>query len=383
MAEKQSTRYAHIVGWGKYVPSKIVTNDDLAKLVNTSDEWIMSHTGIRQRHIVSSTKETSSTMSIAAAKMAIDRSGVSATEIDLIIVATATPDYSFPATACLVQDALGAERAGAFDLSAGCTGFVYALAMGSQAIASGAHNTVLVIGAETLSRIIDWTNRDTCVLFGDGAGAILLRGSNEPGGVLASLVRSDGSGGGLLILPAGGSHQPPTRDTVDARLHYVRMNGRGVYKFATRVMGQATFEVVKRAGLTMDDIDLIIPHQANMRIIESAAKQLDLPLTKFFVNIDRYGNTSSASIPIALCEAVEIGKVKPGNRLVMVGFGAGLTWAAVAVEWDREPVPKRSFWDRLFGTKHYTEAGLRSRARRIRRQVEDIAFGDPVPDQIG
>jgi 3-oxoacyl-[acyl-carrier-protein] synthase-3 len=382
VAERQSLRYAHVVGWGKYVPPKVISNDDLAKMVDTSDEWIMAHTGIRMRHVVSSAKETTSTIAIAAAKEALERSGANAEDIDLIIVATATPDYVFPATACLVQDALGADRAGAFDLSAGCTGFVYALALGSQAIASGAHNLVLVIGAETLSRIVNWAHRDTCVLFGDGAGAVLLRGSDEPGGVLSTLVRSDGSGGDVLMLPAGGSHQPASRDTVDAGLHYVHMNGRAVFKFATRVLGKAASEVIERAGLSINDIDLFIPHQANIRIIESAAQRLGLAMDKVFVNIERYGNTSSASIPLALCEAVETGRIQPGHHIVLVGFGAGLTWAAAAVQWDREIIPPRPAWERVLDTLRYVRAGVRSRARRVRRGVEDIAFGNPAPLQM-
>ena len=384
MAEKRASRCAHIIGWGKYAPPKVISNAELAKLVDTSDEWIVARTGIQQRHVVSSIKESTATLATAAAKAAIECGGAHASEIDLIIVATATPEYSFPATACLVQDALGAQRAGAFDLSAGCTGFVYALALGSQVIASGAHNLVLVIGAETLSRIVNWNNRDTCVLFGDGAGAVLLRGSDEPGGVLSTVMRSDGSGGDLLILPAGGSHQPPSRDTVDAGLHYVRMNGRAVFKFATRVMSKAASEVIERAGLTLGDIDLFIPHQANLRIIEAAAHQLGLPVDKFMVNIDRYGNTSSASIPIALCEAVEMGKIKPGARVVLVGFGAGLTWAAAAIQWDSEsaPRPAQPAWERALGALRYAGVGWRSRARRARRSIEDIAFGNPAPPSL-
>ena len=246
---EESVRYAHIVGWGKYVPAKVVTNEDLSRTVDTSDEWIVSRTGIRERRIVASPKETTATMSIAAAKEALEVAGIAPDRnLDLVIVATATPEYSFPATACLVQDVLGAENAGAFDLSAGCSGFVYGLAMGAQAIASGAQSCVLVIGAETLSRIVNWHDRETCVLFGDGAGAVVLRGSDEPGGVLSTLVRADGSGGELLMLPAGGSHQPPTLDTVAMGLHYVRMNGREVFRFATRVMDKAARQVVAEAG---------------------------------------------------------------------------------------------------------------------------------------
>jgi 3-oxoacyl-[acyl-carrier-protein] synthase-3 len=381
VSERRNGRSAHIVGWGKYVPAKVVTNDDLARSVETSDEWIVSRTGIRERRIAASPKETTATMSIAAAKAALEIAGITSDEIDLVIVATVTPDYSFPATACLVQDALGAENAGAFDLSAGCSGFVYGLAMGAQAIACGAQNCVLVIGAETLSRIVNWHERETCVLFGDGAGAIVLRGSDEPGGVLSTLVRSDGSGGELLIVPAGGCRQPATLDTVAMGLHYVRMNGKEVFRFATRVMDKAARQVVADAGLTMDDIDLYIPHQANLRIIQASARSLGVPMDKFFINLDKYGNTSSASIPVALCEAAAAGRIKAGDHVAMVGFGAGLTWAAAVVQWGvpRPPVPA---WRRTLDGLRYVVAGIRSQGRRLQRRIAAWLFGSPVPDTI-
>jgi len=381
VAERRTGRSAHIIGWGKYVPAKVVTNDDLVRSVETSDEWIVSRTGIRERHIAASPKETTATMSIAAAKAALEVAGITSGEIDLVIVATVTPDYSLPATACLVQDALGAENAGAFDLSAGCSGFVYGLAMGAQAIASGAQNCVLVIGAETLSRIVNWHDRETCILFGDGAGAVVLRGSGEPGGVLSTLIRSDGSGGELLIVPAGGSRQPATLDTVAMGLHYVRMNGKEVYRFATRVMDKAARQVVADAGLTLDDIDLYIPHQANLRIIQAAARSLGLPMDKFFINLDKYGNTSSASIPVALCEAAAAERIRPGDHVVMVGFGAGLTWAAAVVQWGvpRPPVPA---WRRTLDGLRYVAAGIRSQGRRLQRRVAAWLFGSPIPKTI-
>lgn len=381
MAERRTVRYAHIAGWGKYVPTKIITNEDLSRTVDTSDEWIITRTGIRERRIVASSKETTATMSIAAAKDALEMAGIAPGELDLIIVATATPEYSFPATACVVQDALGAENAGAFDLSAGCTGFVYGLAMGAQAIASGAHNRVLVIGAETLSRIVNWHDRETCVLFGDGAGAVVLEGGEEPGGVLATIIRADGSGGELLILPAGGSHQPPTLDTVATGQHYVKMNGREVFRFATRVMDKASREVVAKAGLTMDDIDLVVPHQANLRIIQAAARSLEMPIEKFFINLDKYGNTSAASIPIAICEAVQAGRIQPGDHVLMVGFGAGLTWGAAIVQWGvpKPPVPA---WRRTLDGLRYIVASIRSRARRVGRRLGAILFGSPTPRTI-
>ena len=326
-------RYAHIIGWGKFVPPNILTNEDLAKTVDTTDKWIREMTGIAQRHVASS-KESTALLAVHAAREAIEVADVNPHEIDLVIVATATPEYLFPATACLVQDAIGAERAGAFDLEAGCSGFMYALASAAAMIRSEMHNTVLVVGAETLSRVVDWSDRATCVLFGDGAGAVVLRGSDEPGGVLASILGSDGSGGELLMVPGGGSKHPAGPDTVLSKMHTIKMNGREVYRFATRVMASASRQVVEQAGWPLDKIDLFIPHQANVRIIDSAARALKLPPEKVFVNLDRYGNTSAASIPIALCEAIDAGKIKSGDHLVMVGFGAGLTWASCAIEWS-------------------------------------------------
>ena len=373
-----SKRYAQIVGWGKYVPSHVLTNDDLAKMVDTSDDWIRARTGIVERRIADP-RETTSTMSIKAAQAALQVADVAPERLDLIIVTTATPDYLFPATACLVQDALGARRAGAFDLLAGCSGFVYGLGVGSQLIISGAYENVLVIGAETLSRIMDWTDRNTCVLFGDGAGALLLQASDAPGGVLSFTLGADGSGGDLLILPGGGSRHPASAETVAQGLHYARMNGREVFRFATRIMGQAAKEAIRAAGLEIDDIDLFIPHQANMRIIQSAAKHLRLPMDKVFVNLHRYGNTSCASIPIAFCEAIEEERIKPGDHLVLVSFGAGLTWAAAVVQWHVPlPAPRLPWWKRLLRRIGYRWAWLVSRLRRTYRKFNSwwgIAVG--------
>ena len=363
-----SKRYAQIVGWGKYVPSQVLTNDDLAKMVDTSDDWIRARTGIVERRIADP-RETTSTMSIKAARAALQVADVTPERLDLIIVTTATPDYLFPATACLVQDALGARRAGAFDVLAGCSGFVYGLGVGSQLIISGAYENVLVIGAETLSRIMDWTDRNTCVLFGDGAGALLLQASDAPGGVLSFTLGADGSGGDLLMLPGGGSRHPASAETVAQKLHYARMNGREVFRFATRIMGQAAKETIQAAGLKIDDVDLFIPHQANIRIIQSAAKQLRLPMDKVFVNLDRYGNTSCASIPVAFCEAIEEERIKPGDHLVLVSFGAGLTWAAAVVQWHVPlPAPRLPWWKRLLRRVGYRWAWLVSHLRRTYRQ---------------
>ncbi|MEW5719550.1 MAG: beta-ketoacyl-ACP synthase III [Chloroflexota bacterium] len=366
-------RYAHIIGWGKYAPSNVVTNDDLAKKIDTTDEWIRERTGIAQRHVASE-KESTATLAILAARQAIESANVRPMEIDLVIVATVSPEYPFPATACLVQSAIGAERAGAFDLEAGCSGFVYGLASAAGMIRGGMYDTILVIGAETLSRFVDWKDRATCVLFGDGAGAAVLRASEKPGGVMASVLGSDGSGGELLIVPGGGAKHPAGPDTVLSKMHYVRMNGREVYRFATRVMAEASKIVVERAGWSLDQIDLFIPHQANVRIIDSAARALKLAPEKIFVNLQDYGNTSAASIPIALCEAVDAGKVAPGNHVVLVGFGAGLTWAACAIEWTAVKPGAPTLPQRVVsGRVRYLWAGLKAIGWRLLRRTDAAA----------
>jgi len=325
-----SVRNVGIIGIGSYTPPKVVTNSDLEKMVDTSDEWIVTRTGIKERRIAESDVATSD-LSFEAAKMALASANLSPKDIDLIIVATVTPDMLFPATACILQDKLGAECPG-FDLSAGCSGLIYALSVGAQFVANGTYNNVLVVGAEVLSKITDWQDRSTCVLFGDGASAIVL-GPVERGGFRSFVLGADGSGGKLLELPAGGSRLPASYDTVSQRLHYIKMNGREVFKFAVKIMGEAALEAIEKAGLTPSDIDLFIPHQANVRIIESAAERLKLPMDRVFINLDRYGNTSSASVGIALHEALLSGRIREGNRVVMVGFGAGLTWGACVLEW--------------------------------------------------
>ena len=321
-----------ILGLGYFVPEKVVTNQDLEKIVETSDEWIVSRTGIKQRHIAADEMATSEMASIAAEK-ALKDAGVKAEDLDLIIVATATPDMSFPSTACLVQNNLKATHAAAFDLAAGCSGFVYGLVTGCQFIKAGLYKKVLVIGAETLSKILDWTDRNTCVLFGDGAGAAVLGKTKKGYGLLGAELGADGSGGDLLKLPAGGSLHPASAETVAQRMHYVHMQGNDVFKFAIKIMGEASMRALKNAGLKPGDVDYFIPHQANIRIIQSAAKRLKLSMDKVYVNVDKYGNTSAASIPIALAEAVQSGKVKDGDTLVLVGFGAGLTWASCVIKW--------------------------------------------------
>lgn len=330
---------AHIIGWGKALPHGRLTNDDIACMVDTSDAWIQERTGIQERRIANDS-ETTLSLAIEASNQALISAKTTAAEIDLVIVCTATPEYLFPATACLVQDAIGAKQAGAFDLEAGCAGFIYGLSVANAMIASGGARTVLVAGAETLSRIVDWKDRTTCVLLGDGAGACILRGSDKPGGILATSLHSDGSGGELIHMRGGGSRHPTTAETVAADMHKLRMDGKQVYRFASRVLGEAVHSAVKKAGLTMEDVALIIPHQANLRIIEAAAKMIGVPLSTMYVNIARHGNTSSASIPLALCGAVEEGRVKPGDNIVFVGFGAGLTWGGCSVKWTAA-VPER------------------------------------------
>ena len=331
-------RYANIIGWGKYVPSRVVTNADLEKTLDTSDEWIFTRTGIRQRHVVSPGENTS-TMATTAAKEALESAGVHARDLGLIIVATSSPDYLTPPVSSQVQHALGAKDVGAFTLVAGCPGFVYGLATAQQFISSGACDNVLVIGAELISRFTDWSDRTTAVLFGDGAGAAVLQVSDEPTGMLSYVLGSDGSGAEHLILPGGGTVAPPTQESLDQGLHYLRMNGRQVFRFATRVLGKALRQAIQQAGISTDDIDLFVPHQANARIIESAARYVGLPREKVFVNIERYGNTSAASIPIAMCEALEQGLIKAGDKVGLVAFGAGLTWASAVVELGEPSMP--------------------------------------------
>ncbi len=362
-------RYAHIIGWGKYAPPNVLTNDELAKRVDTSDAWIRERTGIGERRIA--TKETTATLALRAAQDALQVADIDPVELDLIIVATSTPEYIFPATASVIQDQLGAERAGAFDLSAACSGFVYALSVGAGMIRSGQHHTVLVIGAETFSKIVNWKDRATCILFGDGAGALLLRASEQPGGVLSTVLGSDGSGGELLQVPGGGSRNPASLESVMNNLHTVKMNGREVYRFATRVMVDATKQALDKANLSLAELDLLIPHQANSRIIDYAAKALNLPPDKVFQNVERYGNTSAASIPIALVEAIQAQRVQPGDHLVMVGFGGGLSWGSCAVEWttptrERQITPQRAAQSRL----RYRWSNFKSFSHRILRRVD-------------
>jgi 3-oxoacyl-[acyl-carrier-protein] synthase-3 len=372
-------RYAHIVGWGRYLPERVVTNDELSHLVDTTDEWIHQRTGIRSRHIAAP-HETTATLAFEAAARALAVADLHPSQVELIIVATSTPGHMFPSTACLVQDYLGAGRAGAFDLSAACSGFVYALQMASQSIATGAVRNAVVIGAETMSRVIDWSDRGTCVLFGDGAGAVVLKGSSVPGGVLSTTLRSDGSGGDLLSLPALYHNPVPIAGAEFAHnghhKNIVDMDGRQVYRFATNVIASSVQDVLKMGEMAIEDVALIIPHQANVRIIETAAKKLKLPLEKFYLNVERTGNTSAASIPIALCEAVEEGRLKPDDNVIFVGFGGGLTWGASLLKWDVTP-PQVSFIDHEWKRVRYVMARGRSRLRRLQRRVEAAVARPP------
>ncbi|MBS4020909.1 MAG: ketoacyl-ACP synthase III [Dethiobacter sp.] len=321
-----------ILGVGSALPGRIVTNTDLEKTLDTSDEWIQSRTGIRERRIAEEGIVTSDLCTEAAHK-ALENAGITVDEIDLIIVATVTPDSPLPATACYVQAKMGAFKAAAFDIAAGCTGFIYALAVGSQFIKSGIYKNVLVIGAEILSRILDWTDRSTCVLFGDGAGAVVLGPVPAGQGLLSFKLGADGSLADMLCVPAGGTRMPACPESVEGRQHYVRMSGNETFKFAVRVMGDVTSQALDELGLTKDDLDFLIPHQANLRIIEAARKRFELPEERVMVNIDRYGNMSSASIPVALEDAVSTGRLKRGDLVSLVGFGAGLTWGAVIMRY--------------------------------------------------
>lgn len=327
------SKKAVITGVGKYLPEKVLTNYDLEEIVDTSDEWIKQRTGIEKRHIAADDQPTSD-LALRAAKEALANAGLSGEELDLIIVATVTPDMAFPATACIIQDKLGAKNAAAFDLEAGCSGFVYGLSVGSKFIEAGQYENVLIIGAETLSKIINWKDRGTCILFGDGAGAAVLQ-AGEEGGILATHLGSDGSGSNTLYQEAGGSLKPASEETVAKNMHTISMEGNQVFRFAVKKMGSASLKVLNEAGLEPEDVDFFVPHQANTRIISAAAKRLKLDEDNVIVNLPEYGNTSSASVPIALAEAVENNRIKDGDILVLVAFGAGLTWASAVLEWKQ------------------------------------------------
>lgn len=321
-----------IIGTGSALPEKILTNFDLEKTIDTSDEWIRTRTGISERRIADD-NTAASDLAYEASLKAMADANVTADEIDLIIVATVTPDMVFPSTACILQDRLGADNAAAFDLEAACSGFLYGITTGQQFIATGMYKKVLVIGVETLSKITDPKDRGTAVIFGDGAGAAVLSEVEEGYGILSSELGAKGEGGKYLSLPAGGSRFPATAETVANREHYIQMGGGEVFKFAVRIMGQSAVRVIEKAGLELTDVDYLVPHQANIRIIEAAAKRIKLPMEKVKVNLDKYGNMSAASIPVALDEALKEGKIKRGDNIVLVGFGGGLTWGSTLIKW--------------------------------------------------
>lgn len=329
----QSLPSVIISGTGAYLPKRIVTNGDMARIVDTSDEWIRTRTGIGERRYADES-ETTSHMATQAAERALQAAGTRADEIDLLIVATMTPDMPFPSTACLVQSQLGLGHITAFDIQAACSGYIYALNTATNLLRSGAYKKALIIGAEKMSSILDFEDRTTCVLFGDGASAAVLECSEaEKVGVLGSLTGSDGSNPKLLYQPAGGSAHPASTETLLARQHFIKMNGKEIFKQAVRVMGQVSADVLACHGYTSDQVDLLIPHQANMRIIDSLAKRMGLPIERFHNNLESYGNTSAASIGIALHEAHEAGRIQPGNLILLVGFGAGLTWGSTLIKW--------------------------------------------------
>lgn len=352
------------------VPERCMTNDDLAAIVDTSDDWIRTRTGIHTRYIANE-RETTALLGLRAAREALEVADILPIEVDLIICATSTPEHIFPSTASIIQDMLGASKAGAFDLSAACSGFVYALQMAGQMIRSGAIKTAIVIGAETMSRILDWQDRSTCILFGDGAGAVVLHGREDAGGLMSAVLRSDGSGRDLLDVPSVGSIDVNRPDLINREheTYKLYMEGGEVFKFGVRVIGESIRQACEMAGVNLNDLKLIVPHQANERIIHAAARALKLEPEMFMLNLDKYGNTSAASIPIALCEAAQQERLKEGDYMAMVGFGGGLAWAAAVVQWSGVPEPKR------FGTQRrqfiYLTAAGRQRLRAILRRISE------------
>ncbi len=328
----RTQRTVSIIGTGSYVPERILTNDDLAKMVDTSDEWITTRTGIKERRVAAKDEQTSD-MGMKASLKAIEQAGIAPTDIDLILVATATPDMLFPATACFVQKKIGATNAACLDISAACAGFLFGVEIAQQFITSHTHDIVLVIGAEKLTSITNWTDRNTCVLFGDGAGAAILAHRGSAHGVISTHIGSDGQYTDILFMPGGGSRCPITKENADKNLATIHMSGKEVYKQAVTAMLSAAQKALEQAGLSIEDISCVIPHQANLRIIEGIADRLKIPLEKFYVNLDKYGNTSAAAVAIALDEANRSGRIKSGDYILMVVFGGGLTWASTVIEW--------------------------------------------------
>lgn len=325
---------AQILGTGYALPDRILSNTDLERMVETSDEWIVSRTGIRERRIAGEELATSD-LAYKAARLALSNAGIAAEELDLIIVATVTPDMPMPATACFLQHLLGANRAASFDLAAACTGFIYAMATAEHFLSGSDYRYVLVVGAEILSRVIDYTDRNTCILFGDGAGAMVLGKGEGENGILATYLGANGAGSSLLYIPAGGTRHPSSQETVAKRMHCMRMQGNEVFKFAVKTIPECASRVLERASLSMEDVSYIVLHQANLRIMKAAAAKMNIPWEKMLVNIGKYGNVSAASIPVVVSEAEEQGKIQSGDLVLMVGFGAGLTMGAALVRWGR------------------------------------------------
>ncbi len=323
---------SRIIATGAYLPPKVLTNFDLEKMVDTSNEWIISRCGIRERRIVEKEVATSD-LGTQAALRALEMANLSPEELDFIITGTNSPDMFFPCTGCFIQAKIGAKKAAAFDVSAGCTSFIHALSLADKFIKEDPRRKVLVLGTEIMSKITDWTDRATCVLFGDGAGAVILVGEEGERGILSTHLHSDGTLWELLYIPGGGSANPSTHETVDKRMHYIKMAGNPLFKVAVRALAEVSLEALEFNGLTSKDIDLMIPHQANTRIVEAAAKLIDFPMEKVFLNIDKYGNTSSATIPIALDEAQKAGRLKPGDLILLCSFGTGVTWGSAIIRW--------------------------------------------------
>ena len=384
---------AHVTGWGRYVPSQVLTNADLERMVDTNDEWITARTGIRERRVAAA-DETTASMAAVASLRAIHTAGIDPDDIDLILLATLTPDYWMPSTAALVKEAIGNTRAAAMDVSAACSGFVYGFATAQAWIESGLAKHVLVIGAELLTRFLDYTDRGTCILFGDGAGAAVLSASEGPGGSLAIELTTEPQGAYMIWLPAGGAKSPPSAETIARGEHYIRMEGKETYRFATRTLASTALESVRKAGLEPEDISLFIPHQANIRIIEAVAKGLDLPMDKMFVNLDRYGNTSAASVPIALAEAVNEGRVKVGDNITIVAFGAGFTSGAATIEWTADPARGASADDAIRAEDVHVRlpvdwnsvdpippalAEIMARPGTVNPPLDDVVPGEPEP----
>jgi 3-oxoacyl-[acyl-carrier-protein] synthase-3 len=361
-------RSIRLTGWGMYAPQRVLTNHELERVVDTSDEWIRSRTGIRERRIAAA-HETTATLAAIAGKRAIAVAGLAPDDIDIILVATLTPDYWMPSTGALVKEAIGNTRAAAMDVMAACSGFVYGYSVADAYLRAGTFRHALVIGSETLSRFLDFSDRSTCILFGDGAGAVVLSASDEPGGGMQGLeMTTDPDGAYMIWLPSGGSRSPSSGQTLARGEHYIRMEGRETYRYATKTMATTALRAIERAGWQPDEIDLFIPHQANVRIIESVAKGLGLPMDKMFVNLDRYGNTSAASVGIALAEAVDSGRIKVGDKIVLVAFGAGLTSGGIALEWTADPLNGR----RAAAVEPVASV----------REPQDWSSVDPIPERL-